>query len=77
MSKEKGLLFLLETGAKVSVVKSHKLIGSTRFEPQQNFKLKSLDGSIVETHGLVKAQVREGELAIPMKFQLVNKQIDI
>jgi hypothetical protein len=61
----------------LSVVKSHKLIGSTRFDPQQKVKLKSVDGSIVETHGLVKARVREGKLEIPIKFQLVNKQIDI
>jgi hypothetical protein len=58
------------------VVKSHKLIGSTRFDPQQ-VKLKSVDGSIVETHGVVKAKVREGELEIPIKFQLVNKQVTI
>jgi hypothetical protein len=58
-------------------VKSHKLIGSTRFDPQQKVKLKSVDGSTVETHGMVNAQVREGKLAIPMEFHLVNKQKDI
>jgi hypothetical protein len=75
--KEKGLLLLLDTGAEVSVVKSHKLIGSTRFDPQQAVKLKSVDGSIVETHEVVNANIREGELEIPMQFQLINKQVDI
>jgi hypothetical protein len=60
----------------VSVVKSKKLTGTTEFEPQQ-VKLKCVDGSVVETHGLVKAQVREGRASIPMEFQLVNKQVDL
>jgi hypothetical protein len=67
---------LLDTDAEASVVKSRKLIDSIRFDPQQ-VKLQSVDGSIVDTQWLVKAQVREGKLAIPMEFQLVNKQIDI
>jgi hypothetical protein len=75
ISKKRGLLFLLDTGAEISIVKRHKLIGSTRFDPQQKVKLKSIDGSVVETLRLVEAQVRERKLTILMKFQLVNKQI--
>jgi hypothetical protein len=57
ISTEKRLLFLLDTGAEVSVVKSQKLIGSTRFDPQRKIKLKSVDGSVVETNGLIEAKV--------------------
>jgi hypothetical protein len=75
ISEEKGLFFLLDTGADVSVVKSKKLIGTTEFESQQKVRLKCIDGSVVETHGLVKTQVREGKVSIPMEFQFVNKQV--
>jgi hypothetical protein len=54
ISKEKGLFFLLDTGADVSVIKSTRLIDSTEFEPWKKVKLKCIDGSIVETHGLVQ-----------------------
>jgi hypothetical protein len=77
ISTEEGLLFLLDTGAEVSVVKSQKLIGSTRFDPQRKIKLKSVDGSVVETNGLIEAKVEEGSLRIPISLQLVNKQLDI
>jgi hypothetical protein len=77
ISKEKELHLLVDTGADVSVINSKKLISTTEFEPRQKVRLKSVDGSVVETHGLVKAQVMEGKLSIPIEFQLVNKQVDI
>jgi hypothetical protein len=58
-------------------VKSQKLIGSTRYEPQQKLELKSVDGSVVETYGLIEAKVEEGSLKVPISLQLVNKQLDI
>jgi hypothetical protein len=76
ISKEK-LFLLIDTGANVSVIKSQMLIGSTEFEPQQKVRLKSVDGSVVEIDGLVKAQIRGGKCSIPMEFQLVNKQVDL
>jgi hypothetical protein len=77
ISKENELFFLLNTGADVSVINSKKLISTTEFEPQQKVRLKCVDGSIVETHGLVKAQVLEGNMSIPMELQLVSKQVDL
>jgi hypothetical protein len=77
ISEEKGLLLLLDTEAEVSVVKSQKLIGSTRFDPQQKIKLKSVDGLVVETYGLVEAKVKEGSRRIPISLQFVHKQLDI
>jgi hypothetical protein len=77
ISKEEDLLFLLDTGADVSVINSKKLINTTEFEPQQKVRLKSVHGSVVETHGLVKAQVLGGNMSIPMELQLVSKQVDI
>lgn len=68
---------MLDTGAEVSVIKSKRLIGSTRLDPQRKVRLKSVDGSIIETHGVVKARVEEGKLKIPMEFQLVSKQVDL
>jgi hypothetical protein len=45
--KEIELFVLLDTGADVPVVNSKKLIGATEFEPQQNVRLKSENGSIM------------------------------
>jgi hypothetical protein len=77
ISKQKELFFLLDTGADVSVLSSKKLIGETRFEPLQKVRLKSANGSIVETHGLVKAEIMEKDVSIPFNFQLVSHQLDM
>jgi hypothetical protein len=77
IGRDEELYFLLDTGADVSIIKSEKLIGSTEFESREKIKLKSVGGSIVETHGLVTAKVMEGNTAIPFTFQLVSKQVDI
>jgi predicted aspartyl protease len=77
IGRDEELYFLLDTGADVSIIKSEKLIGSTEFEPREKIKLKSVDGSIVETHGSVTAKIIEGNTTIPFTFQLVDKQVDI
>jgi hypothetical protein len=64
-SKTGRLKFLLDTGAHICLVKSTKLLGTTEFDPQQKVNVKSIDGSIVETHGIVNICVHEGELNIP------------
>jgi hypothetical protein len=61
----------------VSVINSQKLIGATKFEPQQKVRLKSINGLIVETHGLVETDIIEGSIQIPFEFQLVSHQADI
>jgi hypothetical protein len=76
-SKTAKLKFLLDTAADICLVKNSKLLGTTESDPQQKVKLKSIDGSVVETHGIVKLCVHEGELKIPFDFHLVNKQVEL
>jgi predicted aspartyl protease len=76
-SKTGRLKFLLDTGADMCLVKSTKLLGTTEFDPQQKVKVKSIDGSIVKTHGIVNICVHKGELNIPFDFHLVNKQVEL
>jgi hypothetical protein len=77
ISKEDELLFLIDTGFEVSLVKGKKLIGSTRCDPSKRVKVKSLEGSEIETFRIVKAEVEVGNNFVPFEFQLVNKQVDI
>lgn len=63
----------------MSVIKIKKLIGNTEFEPQQKVALKIVNGSKVETHGLLKAStcIIEEEISIPFEFQFISHQIDL
>ena len=74
---EKELLFLLDTGADVSIINSRKVIGTTKFEPRRKTRLKSVNEAIIESHGIVAANVLEGSVSIPVEFQLVSKQVDL
>jgi hypothetical protein len=62
--KERELFILLDTGADVPVVNSKKLICAAEFELQQNVRLKSENGSIMEKHGVVKTDIVEGSILI-------------
>jgi predicted aspartyl protease len=64
----KGLRFLLDTGAEVSLIKSPKLISTTEFDPSERVRVKCVDGSIVETHGTVSACLSEGERKVHLNF---------
>jgi hypothetical protein len=77
ISEEKELLFLLDTGADVSIINSKKIIGTTTFDPQRKIRLKSVNGAIVETHGVVEANILEDSISIPVELQLVSKQVDL
>jgi hypothetical protein len=77
ISKGERLKFLLDTGAEFSLIKSPKLIGTTEFDPSQRVRVKCVNGSIVETHGMVNECVSEGPNQIRFNFQLVNKQVDL
>jgi hypothetical protein len=70
-------LFLIDTGADISLVKGEKLIGSTEFDPSQKVKVKCVDGSPLETHGVVDTLIRIGSNELPHKFQLVSNQVDL
>jgi hypothetical protein len=77
IGKGGNLRFLLDTGAEVCFIKSPKLISTTKFVPSERVRVKCVDGSIVETHGMVHACLSEGERKVQFKFQLVNKQVDL
>ena len=45
ISKENELLFLIDTGADISILKGAKLIGTTEYDPDRIVKVKCVDGS--------------------------------
>jgi len=67
----------VDSGADISLVKSEKLLGTAEFEPRDRVHVKSIEGSMVETHGSLGTQVLEGEMSIPCRLQLVSKQVDL
>lgn len=77
ISKAGRLRFLLDTGAEISLIKSPGLIGTAEFEPAQRVRIKSVDGSVAETHGTINVCLCEGKWKMPFQFQLVNRQVDL
>jgi hypothetical protein len=47
------------------------------YDPEKKVKLKCVDGSPVENHGVVEAKIVLSNGQIMNDFQLVNKQVDI
>jgi hypothetical protein len=68
ISKVGRLRFLLDTGAEINLIKSPKLVGTTEFDPSQKMRVKCVDGSVVETHGAVKACLCEGDKKSYLSF---------
>ena len=77
ISKEDDLLFLIYTGADISLLKGTKLIGTTEYDAERKVKVKCVDGSPMETHGVLDARIELSNSLIEHDFQLVNKQVDI
>ena len=75
MSQGRKLYFLVDSGADISLVKSYKLLGTAEFEPKDRVRVRSVEGSDIETHGSIQTQIREGGIDIPFRFQLVSKWI--
>jgi hypothetical protein len=71
------LYFLVDRGADISLVKSEELLSTAEFEPRDRVRVKSVEGSIIKTHGSLETQVREGEMNVPYRLQLVSKQVDL
>jgi hypothetical protein len=71
------LLFLIDTGADISILKGNKLVGSTEFDHNGRMKVRCVDGSTIDTHGVIKAKIRLGSKTVTHNFQLVGKQVDI
>jgi hypothetical protein len=40
-------------------------------------RVKSVEGSMIETHGSLETQALEGKMSIPYCLQLVSKQVDL
>jgi len=68
---------LIDTGADISLLKGNKLIGTTEYDPEKKVKVKCVDGSPMETHGILEARVELSNSSTVHEFQLVNKQVDI
>jgi hypothetical protein len=77
ITKEDELLFLIVTGADVSLLKGNKLIGTTEYDPEDKVKVKCVEGSPMETLGVLEARIEISNSSIVHDFQLVNKQLDI
>jgi len=56
-SKENELLFLIDTGADISLLKEDNLIWTTEYDPKRKVKVKCVDGSPMETHGVLEARI--------------------
>jgi hypothetical protein len=48
---------LVDTEADISLLKGNKLIGTTECDSKKKVKVKCLDGSPMETHGVVEARI--------------------
>jgi hypothetical protein len=59
------------------LLKAEKLTGSTEVDPKRKVKVKCVNGSPIETDGLVEAELRLRSSLLPHKFQLVNEQVEI
>jgi hypothetical protein len=76
VSNGRELALLVDTGADISLLKPDNL-DKTRFDPDGKVRVKSVDGSTIETLGTVKTVVKAHFLKIPFTFQLVSKQVDV
>ena len=70
-------MFLIDTGADISLLKGNKLIGTTEYDSEKRVKVKCVDGSPMETHGVLEAKIEIHNSSVVHGFQLVNKQVDI
>ena len=77
ISNGRELALLVDTGADISLIKPDNLEKTKKFDPDGRVKVKSVDGSEIETFGTVQTVVTVDSLEIPFVFQLVSKQIDI
>jgi hypothetical protein len=71
------MYFLVDSGADINLVKSEKLLSTAEYEPRDRVRVKSVEGSMIETHGSLQTQVPEGDMNIPYRLKLVSKQVDL
>jgi len=67
----------VDIGAVISLNNPDNLDNTRKFDPDGRVKMKSVDGSIIETFGTVQTVVNMDYLKIPFTFQLAGKQVEI
>jgi hypothetical protein len=77
VSNGNKLYLLVDSGADISWLKVQKLSGTAEFESKEKVRIKSVEGSVIETHGSIEAKIQEGDVEIPFQFQLVSQQVDL
>lgn len=70
------MLFLVDTGADCSLIKSNVLLPDTEVNTSNKARIKGVEGLGFETFGTVKSLVTIGKKKVPCIFQLVGKQLD-
>jgi hypothetical protein len=68
---------LVDTGADISLIRSKKLKGEAECEPDRKVEVRGVDGSVVQTYGVIEVEVLEGNFRVRFPFHLVNKQVDL
>jgi hypothetical protein len=51
-------------------------LGTAEFEPKDRVRVKSVEGSVIETSGSMETRIRERETDIPFRLQSVSQQVD-
>jgi hypothetical protein len=69
ISKEDEFLFLIDTGADISLLKGNKLIGTTEYDPQKKLMVKCVDGSPMENHGVLEAESNSATVPLCTSFR--------
>ena len=59
------------------MLKPDNLDKTKTFDPDGKVRVKSVDGSIIETLGAVNTVVKADFLEIPFTIQLISKQVDV
>jgi hypothetical protein len=77
VSQEHKLYDLLDSGEDISLVKSYKLLGTAEVEPKDRVRVKSLEGSVMETNYSIQTRIQEREIDIHFRLQLVSQQVDL
>ena len=77
MGNGEKLQLLVDSGADISLLKCRRLLGTADFEPRDRVRVKSVEGSVIETHGSIETKPVVGSLQIPFRFQIVSKQFDL
>jgi hypothetical protein len=54
------LYFLVDSGADISLLKSKRLLSTAKFEPRDRVRVKSVEGSVIETNGSIETNILGG-----------------